>query len=155
MCLNIDPDFHPSYSKGKAAVADRPILVYKHLISRDGHSGVSPYQYARWVFGEEKTVRKFEYSDSNSYYRNSTKTRVGCGLHAFFTKDANRAPLDRANLYPAVIPVGARFWIGRYGEIVATAMTVYKDEKSLLAAYGATAVGEGIPRSNYKQKRSR
>lgn len=148
MCLNIDRSYHPKYGKkGQAFVAQQPILVYKCLTEVDVYitGGLSPYQGTLWEFRVEKRVRNFTYGWG-------ARTRVFAGLHAFFTKDAERC--RDAVVFPAVIPVGARFFIGERGEIVSTAMTVYRTEQDMLAAFGVDKIGPAIHR-NTLTKRAR
>lgn len=138
MCLHIDVRYHPNYGKkGQAFVAQQPILVYKRLNNPTGLGGTSPYYGTLWEFGVEQRVSNFTYGWS------SRQQRVEAGLHAFFTKNADRCYGD---VFPAVIPVGARFFIGKDGEIVSTALTVYRTEKDMLAAFGVTKVGPAISR---------
>jgi hypothetical protein len=147
MCLDIDPSYHPNYGKNKSAfIAEQPILVYKRLINCDNTHGYSPYQQVRWDFGVEMRVPRFTYVDDSCM-------EVAQGLHAFFTKNAERSRYH--TLYPAVIPVGARFYIGTNGEIVATAMTVYKTTEDMLKAFGANKIGAPIPRHTLKKRRNR
>jgi hypothetical protein len=138
MCLDIDVRYHPKYGKkGQAFIAQRPILVYKRLTSLTNTGGTAPYQGTPWEFGVEKRVRNFTYGWS------SRRTSVEAGLHAFFTKEATRC---YGNVFPAVIPVGARFFIGKDGEIVSTALTVYRTEQEILTAFGVDKLGPAIRR---------
>lgn len=137
MCLDIDVSYHPNAGKkGSAFIAQQPIFVHKRLMFADMTSGFAPYQGTRWDFGVEKRVRNFT-------YRGSERQCVEEGLHSFFTKTADRCYGD---VFPAVIPVGARFFIGTNGEIVSTALTVYRTKKEMLAAYGADKLGPAIKR---------
>jgi hypothetical protein len=134
MCLSIDVKYH---SKKKPHVAKQPILVWKWLKVLNNNYGRSPYMYTLWRFGTEYTA-KFSYDNYDN---------VEAGLHAFFTKDAHRIRWnDYAILYPAVIPVGAKYWIGTDGEIVSTALTVYRTEQDCLKAFNATEFAKPIPR---------
>jgi hypothetical protein len=138
MCLHIDVRYHPKYGKkGQAFVAKQPILVYKRLNYADNTGGNAPYQGTRWDFGVKKRISNFTYGWS------SRRRTVYAGLHAFFTKDANRC---YGEVFPAVIPVGARFFIGTDGEIVSTALTVYRTEKEMLKAFGVDKLGPVIRR---------
>lgn len=138
MCLHIDVRYHPNYGKkGQAFVAQKPILVYKWLRYADKTGGIAPYQGTRWYFGVEKRISNFTYGWS------SRRTVVNAGLHAFFTKDAIRC---YGKVFPAVIPVGAHFFIGKDGEIVSNALTVYRTEKKMLDAFGVDKLGPTIHR---------
>lgn len=149
MCLIMDADYHPNFHKGKALVADRPIVVYKRLDCVTANGGVSPYQAHKWMFGVMQRVNNFTYRNPIHRYAIDNKNAVSKGLHAFFDKKGLRA--KGHSLYPAVIPVGARFWLGWDGEIVSNAMTVYKNMPALLAAHGATKLGAPVSRSKYKK----
>lgn len=142
MCLDIDVRYHPKYgAKGQAFIAQQPILVFKRLKHATDTGGMSPYQGTDWEFGVEKRVRNFSYGKSS--YGKSLTSSVYAGLHAFFTMDAYRC---MGNVFPAVIPVGARFFIGKHGEIVSTAMTVYRTEQDMLAAFGVDKLAPAIHR---------
>lgn len=137
MCLDIDVRYHPNYGKkGSAFIAQQPILVYKRLNNPTKTGGVAPYKGTRWDFGVEQRVPRFGYWTAQ-------RRTIDVGLHAFFTKDASRCYGD---VFPAVIPVGAHFFLGTDGEVVSTALTVYRTEKDMLAAFGAKAVGPAIRR---------
>ncbi len=137
MCLDIDVRYHPNYGKkGQAFVAQQPILVYKRLDNPDKTGGFAPYQRTRWNFGVTMRVKAFSYWGSQ---RNS----IEAGLHSFHTKNANRC---YGSVFPAVIPVGARFFLGTNGEVVSTALTVYRTQKEMLAAFGADKIGPAIRR---------
>jgi hypothetical protein len=143
MCLNIDVNHHPKYgSRGQAFVAKQPILVYKRLSSADDKGGHAPYMGTRWLFGVEKRVPYFTYDGFTS----SPRRYVEAGLHAFWHKDARRLRNFRNQAFPAVIPVGAKFFIGEGNEIVSTALTVYRTEEDMLRAFNAKKVGTPIPR---------
>ena len=137
MCLDIDVRYHPNYGKkGSAFIAQQPILVYKRLNNPTKTGGVAPYKGTRWDFGVEQRVPRFGYWTAQ-------RRTIDVGLHAFFTKDAS---LCYGDVFPAVIPVGASFFLGTDGEVVTTALTVYRTEKDMLAAFGAKAVGPAIRR---------
>lgn len=137
MCLSIDFKYH---SKGKPHVATQPILVWKWLNGFSKFNARSPYMSYLWFFNHRY----------NATFRYDECDRVEDGLHAFFTKKANRAKgihnTLHAKLYPAVIPVGANYWIGTDGEIVSTALTVYRTEQDCLKAFNATEFAKPIPR---------
>lgn len=143
MCLNIDVCYHPNYGKkGQAFIAKQPILVYKRLSSSDNKGGRAPYMGTKWVFGVEKRVPYFTYD-----VWGGIRLGVEAGLHAFWRKDAERLRSHKSDAFPAVIPVGAKFFIGERGEIVSTALTVYRTEEDMLRAFNAKKVGTPIPRS--------
>ncbi|QDJ96251.1 hypothetical protein Xoosp13_64 [Xanthomonas phage Xoo-sp13] len=71
---------------------------------------------------------------------------VEAGLHAFFSKNPKRITGHGVSLYPAVIPVGAQYWIGENGEIVSSKLTVYRNDEECLAAFNAKKYGKPIRR---------
>ena len=141
MCLYVDADRH-GRKGGKANKALRrprtvtsPILVYKVLKSSgDPNSAISPYRNFRWTFGVEHTA-KFSHEVDN-YYDEHT---IDAGLHAFRN-------IQKANdliscgygrrVYYAVIPVGAKVYMGSDDDIVSTKMTVYASMDDLKAVHG-------------------
>ncbi len=146
MCLDIDVRYHPKYGKkGQAFVAQQPILVYKRLEKCDKDGGRAPYRGTRWNFGVPMTVPHFTYSGGMLH-------RVEAGLHSFFTKEARRCYGGR--VFPAVIPVGARFFIGNEGEVVSTSLTVYRNQTEMLAAFGAKKIGPAIRRHTLTKRAS-
>lgn len=152
MCLDINKNFHPN---GESKIAMQPIIVWKSLEHGNRLCGLSPFRGAYWYFGKEKTA---------TLDVNSRATQVERGLHAHILDRTGRwnEELKKkytvngclwsiyGNLYPAVIPAGAEFFIGTKGDIVATEMTVYKDMESLLQAFNATEAGEGITSETVK-----
>lgn len=152
MCLDINKHFHPTR---EAKVAKQPIIVWKSLEDANTKCGLSPYRGAYWWFGKENTAQLDV---------NSRATQVERGLHAHILNRTNRwnDELKKkytvngclwpiyGDLYPAVIPTGAEFFIGQRGDIVATEMTVYHNMHDLLQAFNATEVGEGITSETVK-----
>ncbi|QDJ96250.1 hypothetical protein Xoosp13_63 [Xanthomonas phage Xoo-sp13] len=142
MCLIINDKYHTDRTP---KVATQPILVWKVLESATEKQAVSPYQGATWRFGVQKKV-------NFSFTQTGDITSVGAGLHAFISKDCrsiSRMVINwyhvYATVYPAVIPVGAEYFIGSNDEIVSTQLTVYKTVAECLAAFGATEFAPGIP----------
>lgn len=144
MCLTIDTNYHVRGRKSGALVAKGPILVYKRLSHSDSTGGNAPYMGTRWTFGTKKTAR-FSYEGANY--------SVEAGLHAFYRKDSGRARYSQNELFPAVIPEGAKFYLAADGEIVSTELTVYRNDAECLAAFGVEAFGAPVSRDNYKAQR--
>lgn len=147
MCLNVDSNYHPNGTvRGQAFIATQPILVYKRLTSPNHTSARAPYRGTRWVFGVTQKVRNFTYCPVDQYC-------VNAGLHAFFHQTAKRISYG-GGVFPAVIPAGARFFIGLNGEIVSTELTVYRNQTHLFKSLGIKEFGAPIHR-NTLTKRSR
>lgn len=149
MCLKFDRNFHPIETKLQAFMAYSPILVYKRLVkSQKPNVAYSPYYNAAWTFGVQKKS-KFTFIRNDN---NALLNGVNWGLHAFITTDTEIAPRAYVSpgqkIYPAIIPVGARFYLGIDGEIVSDIMTVYKNKRQLLAAFGVKEYGSGITRNS-------
>lgn len=139
MCLYVDPDRH-ARKGGKTRRAYRrartvtsPILVYK-VLKRVGGSdyAISPFRNFRWLFGKEHTA-KF----SHDYYYD--EHNIDQGLHAF--RNIEKANVLKycgygRRVYYAVIPVGAKVYMGSNDDIVSTKMTVYASLGDLQAVHG-------------------
>lgn len=141
MCLYVDSDRH-CRKGGKTRRAFRrprtvtsPILVYK-VLKRVGGSeyAISPYRNFRWIFGKEHTA-KFSH-DLDNYY---DEHNIDEGLHAFRNRqkanDLKSCGYGR-RVYYAVIPVGAKVYMGCNDDIVSTKMTVYASLDDLQAVHG-------------------
>ncbi len=141
MCLYVDPDRH-ARKGGKARRAYRrartvtsPILVYKVLkYVNSCEYAISPYRNFHWFFGKEHTA-KFSH-DLDNYYDGHT---IDEGLHAF--RNMQNANLLKScgygrRVYYAVIPAGAKVYMGSNDEIVSTKMTVYASMDDLKAVHG-------------------
>ena len=144
MCLHIDSEYHPKYGFGHPFVADRPLVVWKRLMDVTSTDGYSPYQGTRWVFGKERSAR-FTFADR--------RRLVEAGLHAFFSENAPRVFNNK--LYPCVIPIGAQFFIGEGGEVVANRMIVYFTEAKMLSAFRVKKMGNPVKRSYYREQQEK
>lgn len=133
----------------------RPIIVFKGLRVYKSWRGnkfrvttlTSPYKGTQYRFGQTKTANGMS-------KRIAECDSIFVGLHALRTKKNFRTYFntcglntidDRSNVtylnggiypFPAVIPAGAKVWIGDNGDIVATELTVYEDLKSIREVYG-------------------
>jgi hypothetical protein len=135
MCLYVSNDIHGEHNR-KPFITPTPILVHKLLCNSNAVSGVSPYQGTRWYFGKEMSVSKFGYATYGD------TLEVHQGLHAYRDQ---RDVWDNEDSHPAVIPVGAKIWIGIGREIVTNRMTVYRDMNALKKALNITDIAPGIP----------
>ena len=144
MCLYVVDAFHPNRRSRIPLVAKQPILVWKQLDNCNDTHGYSPYRGTRWDYGKEKTVHRFTYGGGA---RRRDYRLVEGGLHAFTSVTAIRIP-SGGNICPAVIPVGARFWLGCYDEIVSDKMTVYRTVPDLFTALGITKFAKPIRKAD-------
>jgi hypothetical protein len=140
MCLHIDVRNHVAGPTDKSAdvnksfkVAPRPILVHKVLVHTTAKTGRSPYFQFRYNFGKlyKSAIGK---ALQGSY---SKGWNIGKGLHSFYKKTAPRANnFSQNNIYPAIIPAGAKFFMGSGDEIVSDQLIVYKTMQDLEAVHG-------------------
>lgn len=135
MCLSVNMDVHPAFEDYRRTmafgrVASCDILVWKVLRSKSFFSWkwFSPFRDDhRWRFGvEERAELKDELRLINNYWPSIEE-----GLHAFFQEEGALhlvvvSKLDGLEAFPAIIPKGSVFWIGKYGEIVSNRLVVYR-----------------------------
>lgn len=144
MCLTVDLTEHKwiagkKMPSPKIAKADIPVV--KILETRDnGETWLSPfsrYPYERNVIYYQTGKDKFEISRSH-WERGSRKRRQLCriteGLHSFQSaKDArtyswlqasNRGK-TRAQLHEGIIPKGAKYYVGKRGDLVSDQLQIF------------------------------
>lgn len=127
MCLTIK-----TYKTNKAfrrakpplpEVATHDMLVFKRLTIRNK----SPYQHQTYVFGK-KYYSQLGIDSDSSWCR----IIVNKGLHAYLTKElAKEFKTGYEAIRPAIIPKGAKYFIGEHRDIVATQLIVYRDMDNL------------------------
>lgn len=134
MCL------HPINDRFEIRIADRDIVVWKvletypTLKNKPGKTLYSPFYGAIYHPGRTKRSPIW-----------ITYGVIDEGLHAFITRDAHDAVdlLARGEklrrIYPAVIPAGSKFTVGRWYEIASTALIVYDTMKDLEKVHGKVA----------------
>jgi hypothetical protein len=159
MCLYANTNLHGSGTSFSPKIAKVPLLVWKSLEQPDAKGAYSPFLCYRWTFG--KTVNAKLHVD----YETTNSIAIEDGLHAHILNQEqrqNKALVSRyvapnkklwsifGKLYPAVIPAGTKFVIGKEGDIVAEAMTVYRDEEHMFTALGITKLADGIKRETIK-----
>jgi len=138
MCLYISTKFHHSVNEEYRAkkVGKNPLLVWKLLeYNEDIRGYATPYQYLPITF---KNGMKVVNGVGFSPVVKKPYTAVNEGVHAYRTKDrainatiealANRWEFVR---FPAIIPSGERYFIGKDGDIVASQMIIFKSTVSL------------------------
>lgn len=128
MCLSI-------YGHGpevKIATADNHYVVWKRLrpsygLSLSGWIGNSPYQRARYIDGKLVKARL-------SLRRNGAAGEwvVEAGLHALRTPTSIFWITDDTEIFPAIIPRGAKLYYGDMDDVVSNKLIVFKDKHSLL-----------------------
>lgn len=138
MCFFLSPDSDPR-------VADRPILVWKWLVSA-GAVLASPWQAHPYTFGETKkaTMGRVRHHYLSSHEQGCVKSEtIEEGLHGYYEENIAIYKTRKFEssgginkVYPAVIPAGTKYRIGMKGEFVAEALVVYKDMEDLEAVHG-------------------
>ena len=144
MCLYISTNFHHAVNGEYRArkVGRKPLLVWKLLeYNEDIRGYATPYQYLPITFKNGmKVVNGVGFSPvvKKSYSYDIVSTAVNEGVHAYRTKDrainatiealANKWEFVR---FPAIIPSGERYFIGKDGDIVASQMIIFKSTVSL------------------------
>ena len=138
MCLYVDERYHTTLEPKTAMF---PILVYKALEYSDYYMGyISPYMEIEYEFGELNTSHLI-FDDEND--------SVEDGLHACTTKESAENHCYRfsyGDIFPAIIPVGAMFFIGENNEIVSTELIVYKNLRALTRVHGK--IRKGVCKEN-------
>ena len=121
MCLRIDLKRHPNL---QPLIAKDDIVVSKVL--EHGRRGwTTPYQHKRvfFIFGEAKLrsklkVRNNEYVDEGIHSCSDTSTAVSI-----------LSDCDNGNVLTAIIPKGAKYFIGKWGDVVSNKLIIYKSTK--------------------------
>lgn len=133
----------------------RPIIVFKGLRPYKSWRGnmcrvttlTSPYKGTQYSFGQTKTANGMAkcIPECDSIFVGLHALRTKKNFRTYFNTFGLNTIDDRSNFtyqngviyaFPAVIPAGAKVWIGDNGDIVATELTVYEDLKSIREVYG-------------------
>jgi len=142
MCLYISTKFHHSVNEEYRAkkVGKNPLLVWKVLEYNYSTLGYqTPYEYLPITFNNGmKVVDGIGFRPVKQKSYSYINTAVNEGVHAYHTKDdATDATIEalesgwRFKRFPAIIPSGEKYFIGIYGDIVASKMIIFKSMKSL------------------------
>lgn len=158
MCLSIDTTLHPLFRTDgvsrKPRTCTRPILVWKRLEPLRGYDakryattkngaciGLSPYRQTPYYNGRVMTA---QFSFRDSYY-SANHDNVEAGLHAMTCKPLIERTGERS--VPAIIPVGAKFYISDDGEIVSNQLIAYKDKPAMNSVHrheGVITVSDAV-----------
>lgn len=151
MCLDIEPKYHPEYidenynrRKPTAKVATFPILTYKVLDVDKCDKGkvyyTSPYRGTSYKMG---TLYRSAFSFDLFDYS------IQRGLHSCINvSSANNHMSFSGENFPAIIPVGSKFYLGMAGEIVSNQLIVFPNKKAILEHFNVEAFGKGVSRYN-------
>lgn len=124
MCLNAINEH--------AWTAERPILVYKILIDYGFFTKITPFMDFKIKF---KLGRSQEYVSNlgKSVYKYNSETIIKEGLHAMYNKTIAKIVSDRlgrAKVYYAVIPKGAKYYVGKDHDIVSDRQIIFRTERA-------------------------
>jgi hypothetical protein len=125
MCLWIDKNIHPDL---EPLVADRDILVYKHLYYWENHK-CTPYRFMPIDFSDGGMTHFPLVSLSLNKEFKLTREYADCvnfGYHAY--RNSFQPLLVECKQFTAVIPKGTRYFIGDSDDIVAEQMIVFSYE---------------------------
>lgn len=138
MCLYISTKFHHSVNGNYRAkkVGSKPLLVWKLLeYQKKIKRYTTPYQYLPITFDNGmKAVEGIGFRTVVAY-----STQVNEGVHAYRTTNISRNAIEKARDYcswefkqfPAIIPSGESYFIGKDGDIVASRMIIFRSKRSL------------------------
>lgn len=115
MCLILDPIRN---NGNEPLIAEKKIKCYKYLIPTE-NGGSAPFYKYKYTFGIENHTQ-MELED----------IFVMKGFHAYQSRFKGleivliHRPFEKYGLYKCIIPKGAKYYLGRYGEIVSDTMIV-------------------------------
>ena len=114
MCLFLDTSRNKG---GEPLVAKKKIKCYKYLRPTE-NGGTAPFFGYKYTFGVE-----------NHTQMELTDRFVTKGFHAFQSRFRGLeavllCPYEKYGLYKCIIPKGAKYYLGNYGEIVSDTMIV-------------------------------
>lgn len=118
MCLILDPTRN---NGDEPLVAKKKIKCYKYLTPTE-NGGIAPFFEYKYTFGVE-----------NHTQMEVTAGFVTKGFHAFRSRFKGMEivliylPYEKYRLYKCIIPKGAKYYLGRYGEIVSDTMIVQSE----------------------------
>ena len=151
MCLTISNTVHEpvkneaGFYRYHATTADKPIAVTKFLEKTFSGGWMTPYQYHRVTFRNGATTikptkgRPFEHTRTawRSYRGDWCPVDVEHGIHAYYHEDAVQREIkhyaaETWDIHPfkAVIPKGAKYFIGLDGDIVSDSVKVFENDKA-------------------------
>lgn len=146
MCLHVNKNVHPGR---KRRIATRPLVVHKDLISRwsdrwPNTEWVSPYhrhtQNSTWRIG----VANKETLTKGGHLLGGCPT-IYKGLHSALPR---RKRLGYTKRLWAVIPAGARFYVGLNKDIVSDQLIVFDTKKAMLSYLGVKSLAPPIKAFN-------
>lgn len=122
MCLRINSQIHPNL---QPLVAEEDIMVFK-VLEHKKYEWKTPYRNKRvfFFFGKAKLHAKLNVE--NDEY-------VDKGIHSCLRSSTAASILlsncDDGKVFTAIIPKGAEYFIGRWGDVVSNKLIIYKTTK--------------------------
>ena len=137
MCLTVNRNIHPGR---KRRVATRPLVVFKDLAWR--HDGwKSPfYGYNKNGTWSEGVLKKETLTKGGPLLSNNSPY-ISIGLHSALPD--RRRKLNCPRLW-AVIPKGAKFFVGKNKDIVSNKLIVFKTKEQMLSYLGVRSLADPI-----------
>lgn len=146
MCLSISKVRHhtkldkwgyPYYTS--KTVGKKPIRCYKLLeFNKDLRIMATPYQYVPIHFNKSGVAIILGLGFQPAIQCDiNEKPFAHCGVHAYRTKKISKEAINKAAMmdwefkeYPAIIPSGEEYFVGKEGDIVASKMIVFRTKEA-------------------------
>lgn len=126
MCLEVKKIYHRD---GAPLVAEEDIIVYKVLyVSNDRERYYTPYRAMRIDFRRNRaSLPRIHRMITEEGYINSKKLFVGRGYHSYLVEPLARIRcFQNRQLFKAIIPKGASYYIGNMRDIVSDRLIIFK-----------------------------
>jgi len=152
MCLTVSDIIHEpvqntaGFYYRHAITADKPILVTKFLECRRFNGGwMTPFQYHQVRFHNGVTTIKpkagHPFDERVSAWRTFRgdwcPTDISYGIHSFYHKDQVEREMRHYHKetwdispFKAIIPKGAKYYIGTDGDTVSNSLVVFENDKA-------------------------
>ena len=139
-----------------ALVAERPLVVMKRLIGVGATGGETPYQHKTMKFGVRYDITGRSTFDIYNYNTADLAEINGGSFHAvMWDARENNCSWVKAGLstqwYPAIIPVGTKFFLGNNKDVATRSLIVYRTLAELEAVHGKMT-NERKPVENYSKR---
>ena len=131
MCLVIEKLYHCGIDT-KPLVAKENIIVFKllnHYVGALPSVFSTPYRAYQIDFGIRGSVGRFEYPHTELKLSSFGTGNVTEGIHAFVRPYSDED--GKLHIFHAIIPKGAKYYIGDSGDIVADKMIIFQDIQNM------------------------
>lgn len=119
-----------------AWTAERPILVYKILEDKGFFTKLTPFMNFKIKFKHGRS-QQYVSKLGKSVYENGSIVEIGEGLHAMYNKTMAKIISNnlvcreiKTNVYYAVIPKGAKYYVGVNHDIVSDRQIIFRTERA-------------------------